>query len=321
MSTCARRRHGRGEGWDDAGVAVGMTATLPAKAVEWGRVRRVRFDVRHHYRYTYREPISRLEQRLIMTPPDYHVDQALLKHELHVTGASGKHVVAWEWDRFGNRVARVNVPSVREAVTFEAVYRVERAAAFGMGEGPRASEGWDVFRTSTALTAPDERLEAVASAVRRDGDGDDASLAERAHAWASRAISYQVGVTGVRTPAAMALHLGSGVCQDYAHIMLAVLRLLDVPARYVSGHLLGEGVPHAWVEVLARGGSAAGTSPDRVIAFDPTNKRRAGMQYVTVAVGRDFADVSPTSGRFTGAPTGTMTWGKQALVVEAEYQG
>jgi transglutaminase-like putative cysteine protease len=150
---------------------------------------------------------------------------------------------------------------------------------------------------------------------------DDASLAERAHTWASTAIDYHVGMTGVRTPAAMALHLGGGVCQDYAHILLAVLRLLGVPARYVSGHLLGEGVPHAWVEVLARARAAdgSGAQQDRVIAYDPTNRRRARMQYVTVAVGRDFADVSPTSGTFTGSQPGTMTWGKQAAVVDVEY--
>src|SRR5688572_3607887 len=111
------------------GAAAGVTATLGAagRVVEWGRVSRVRFDVRHHYRYTYREPISRLEQRLVMTPPDRHVDQRLLEHDLHVTGASGDHAVVWECDRFGNRVARVTAPRVEEAVTFEAVYRVERS--------------------------------------------------------------------------------------------------------------------------------------------------------------------------------------------------
>ena len=286
-----------------------MTATLSAAGptMQWERVRRVRLDVRHHYRYTYREPISRLQQRLVMTPPDRHVDQALLDHELRVIGSGGDHTVAWEQDRFGNRVARVSVPRVAEAVTFESIYRVERIA--GSGEAGTAG-GWAVFLAPTALTAPDERLETVARTLRLGGAEDDESLAQRTHAWASTAIDYHVGVTGVQTPAAMALHLGSGVCQDYAHLMLAVLRLLRVPARYVSGQLLGEGVPHAWVEVLAG---------RRVIAFDPTNRRRAGMQYVTVAVGRDFADVSPTSGTFTGSAPGVMTWGKRATVVDLEY--
>ena len=59
----------------------------------------------------------------------------------------------------------------------------------------------------------------------------------------------------------MALHLGQGVCQDYAHIMLSVLRPLGIPARYVSGHLLGEGAPHAWVEVLLDDRPAQWLSP------------------------------------------------------------
>ena len=286
-------------------AAVAGPPSAAAPVTDWGRVRRVCIDVRHHYRYTYREPISRLEQRLVMTPPDEHVDQMLLGHELHVMGASDGHAVAWEQDRFGNRVARVSAPRVAHEVTFEAVYRVERTRG-----AARALPDTGPFRAPTALTAPDERLAAAAAAIRLGGPEDGASLAERAHAWASTAIEYRVGVTGVRTPAAMALHLGSGVCQDYAHILLAVLRLLGVPARYVSGHLLGEGVPHAWVEAITGGG---------VLAFDPTNKRKAGMQYVTVAVGRDFADVSPTSGTFTGPMTGTMTWGKRATVVDVEY--
>lgn len=274
---------------------------------------RARFDVRHHYRYTYREPIKQLGQRLVMMPPDGHVDQVLLEHALNVTGTDGAHEVKWEWDRFGNRVARVSVPSVVEEVTFEAVYRVERA----LGRRVGVVGGTEVFIAPTALTAPDERIARAAEVIRRSGDEDAELVVERAHEWASNAIAYQVGVTGVRTPAAMALHLGSGVCQDYAHILLAVLRLLGLPARYVSGHLLGEGVPHAWVETLVAGKDALGGA--RVIAYDPTNRRRAGMQYLTVAVGRDFADVSPTSGTFTGPATGVMTWGKQAAAVDVEY--
>ena len=63
-------------------------------------------------------------------------------------------------------------------------------------------------------------------------------------------MAYTHGVTGVRTTAAEAFALRRGVCQDYAHIMLALCRLCDLPARYVSGHLLGEGGTHAWVDVL-----------------------------------------------------------------------
>ena len=114
-----------------------------------------------------------------------------------------------------------------------------------------------------------------------------------------------IGVTGVQTPAAMALHLGKGVCQDYAHILLAVLRLLGIPARYVSGHLLGEGAPHAWVEALVEDASALGV-PRSSPTIRPTVAARAS-NYITVAVGRDYADVAPTSGTFSGPATGRLS--------------
>ena len=304
---------------------------LAPTAVDWQRVRCARFDVRHHYRYAYREPVAQLRQRLVMTPPDHHADQVLLHHTLRVTGTGCDHAVSWEWDRFGNRVASVSVPAVADAVTFESVYRVERGFRRAAVEG-RSAAPLDQYLETTALTAPDERIAAAAAQVRQavDGNDDGERLADRAHDWAASAITYQVGVTGVRTPAAMALHLGRGVCQDYAHLLLSVLRVLGIPARYVSGHLLGEGVPHAWVEALVRRPHApSGPNGERdraaangveTIAYDPTHHRRVDMQYVTVAVGRDFADVSPTSGTFTGLASGTMTWGKRATLVDVEYE-
>jgi transglutaminase-like putative cysteine protease len=112
----------------------------------------------------------------------------------------------------------------------------------------------------------------------------------------------------------MALHLGTGVCQDYAHILLAVLRLLNVPARYVSGHLIGEGAPHAWVETFVD----CGDGTVETIGFDPTHSRRTRMDYLTVAVGRDYADVSPTSGTYSGPALGRLAATKSAEVVELD---
>jgi transglutaminase-like putative cysteine protease len=122
-----------------------------------------------------------------------------------------------------------------------------------------------------------------------------------------------MGVTGVQTPAAMALHLGRGVCQDYAHLALVVLRLIGVPARYVSGHLLGEGAPHAWIEALLPDPEL----PDRLraVAYDPTHGRPTRLDYITVAVGRDYADIAPTSGSFSGAAAGRLSARKDARIL------
>ena len=78
------------------------------------------------------------------------------------------------------------------------------------------------------------------------------------------AITYEYGVTSVQTTAAEARTLGRGVCQDSAHVMLALCHLLRLPARYVSGHLLGQGGTHAWVEVIVARADEA-----MAVAFDP----------------------------------------------------
>jgi transglutaminase-like putative cysteine protease len=169
----------------------------------------------------------------------------------------------------------------------------------------------------TALTAPDARLVDAAIEIVRAAD-DPRERAERAHNWASGSITYQYGVTGYTTPAAMALHFQKGVCQDFAHILLALLRLVNVPCRYVSGHMLGEGAPHAWVEALIA--DADSPAEVEVIAYDPTHHRRARIDYITVATGRDFADVTPTSGTYGGPALGRLAYTKQAEIVEVnEY--
>ena len=130
-------------------------------------------------------------------------------------------------------------------------------------------------------------------------------------------LRYEWGVTSVATTAAQAWAGGAGVCQDYAHCMLVLARLCGLSARYVSGHLLGEGGTHAWVEILV----PHPREPECVsaVAFDPTHGRRAGLRYVTVAVGRDYADVAPTSGTYEGSYEGVLTTSKRAAVTSVEY--
>jgi transglutaminase-like putative cysteine protease len=271
--------------------------------------------VRQHYRYTYTGAVWDLHQRLLMVPRDSYRGQRLLHHELVVRGTEGDHRLTWERDEFGNRVARVTANRVPQAIDFEATFRLERTAEPGAADGlPWRNDAERLaYLRPTALTAPDKRLIEAALEIAHEA-ADAGERAERAHRWAATAITYQFGITGYSTPAAMALHLGRGVCQDYAHILLAVLRLLNVPARYVSGHLIGEGAPHAWVEAFVerRDGGV------EVIGFDPTHSSRTGLNYLTVAVGRDYADVSPTSGTYSGPAIGRLAATKRAEVLELD---
>ncbi|MFM1906515.1 MAG: hypothetical protein RLZZ591_192 [Pseudomonadota bacterium] len=136
-------------------------------------------------------------------------------------------------------------------------------------------------------------------------------------------FTYESQSTQINTPALQALAQRKGVCQDFAHIMIACLRALGLPARYVSGYLLtqpppgqarlvGSDASHAWVSVYM---------PDltdlppahRWLDFDPTNNRDGwgspGEDYVTLATGRDFSDVSPMRGVIHGGASHTLTVG------------
>jgi transglutaminase-like putative cysteine protease len=270
-----------------------------------------------------------------MLPPEAHGGQRLLEREIRVDGADDARMLS-QMDRFGNVVHHVSSPTVRTSVTFTAEFTVER---FSTPEPLRIAADdacVEQYLLPTALAAPDTRirdeahalaaeihatpLSELAAEVLPSGAGmlDAAGVRQWAAAqcgglWAARAITYQLGATGVQTPAAMALHLGRGVCQDYAHIAIAMLRELGVPVRYVSGHLLGEGAPHAWIEALLPDPEIPGSL--RVVAYDPTHQVTPGLNYITVAVGRDFADVTPTSGTFQGV-TGHFTARKNAWIVE-----
>lgn len=263
------------------------------------------YRVRHHYRYVYTGPITAVKQRLVMIPPDRHGNQVLVSFDFDVRGTSGQLDVAWQTDRFGNRVCHVEAERVEHALDFEAQFSVRCDKRAPAAHPPLGPELRRAYLGVTALTVPDARVTAAAHDIAQRASSPR-QRAELAHDWSADAISYKLGVTGTQTPAAMALHLGQGVCQDYAHIMLSLLRKLDIPARYVSGHLLGEGAPHAWVEVLLDDAT--------VLAYDPTHHRRALNDYIVVAVGRDFADVTATSGLFSGAATGKLHWSKQAVV-------
>jgi transglutaminase-like putative cysteine protease len=164
---------------------------------------------------------------------------------------------------------------------------------------------------ATRLTAPDDRLRELADRLGA-GQPTPAELASEICAGVHSAMTYEFGVTSVRTTAAEALAGGRGVCQDSAHIMLALCHLLGLPARYVSGHLLGQGGTHAWVEVVIRRGACAVALP-----LDPCNGVPGTARYLTVATGRDYAGVRPTSGSYLGAASGQLNSTRRVAVLAA----
>lgn len=173
--------------------------------------------------------------------------------------------------------------------TFEA--NVCGQAVVGLAEAiPSSNPGQnDLFRYPTGLTAADEALRQFAEELGSKGSALD--LAETVMYRVHSILRYIPGSTTVQTTAAQAFAAGSGVCQDYSHVMLAVLRSMGIPCRYVVGMLMGEGKSHAWVEVLHQGAW---------YAFDPTNCRRVGDEHIKLSHGRDYQDCRINRGIFRG---------------------
>lgn len=280
--------------------------------LEWDRVQTVRYLIHQRFRYEYPGPIAQLHHRLVIVPPAEHGDQRTVVSHVSVSGAKAR--TGRRNDEYGNVVVEVEADEVAAEIEFEARIAVDRAGGGGPVAVPASLLEDSRLLAPAGLTDPGRRLRHIAADLRAPGT-DDLTLAERINAWVHQALVYRWGVTGVHTTAAEAIRRGEGVCQDYAHVMLALCRLLGLPARYVSGHLLGEGGTHAWVEVLVRCGRGRAAAH----GFDPTHGRRAGIEYVTVAVGRDYQDVAPTSGAYVGGPGGRLTTSKRVDIVGFEY--
>ena len=293
-------------------AALPPVGAIDQQAVDWSRVRRGVYLLRQRLVYEYPGPIADLRQRLMLVPSDDHQSQRLLDYTLEVTAADAER--RDERDGFGNRVVWFDVPHVDRRIEFSASIALERHAGHEPATVPAAVAA--CYLAPTPLTTPDA---ALLDRAREFGD-EVASPEERAEAinrWVYGAMRYEWGVTHVRTTAAEAFALRTGVCQDYTQIMLALCRACGIPARYVSGHLLGEGGSHAWVEVLV----SHADDPSLLVAhaFDPTHGRRADLRYITIATGRDYVDVAPASGAYRAAYAGTLHSSKRATITAIKY--
>ena len=270
---------------------------------------RVTYVLQQSFRYDYDAPVESLRQRLVVLPPSQHGSQYRRAHLLEVTGARARRYL--RRDVYGNVVAWLRAERVTQAVEFRLAAIVERIRADGPAVLPAAALHSPALLRPTRLTAADDRLRDLAGGLAASSD-TPLEQAGRICDLVHNAISYEHGVTSVRTTAAQALAGGRGVCQDSAHVMLALCHLVGLPARYVSGHLLGQGGTHAWVEVVVPRAQEAVAIP-----FDPCNGRRAGSGYVTVATGRDYADVAPTSGSYIGTSRSRLTTDRRVGVLAA----
>ncbi|HUZ44415.1 MAG TPA: transglutaminase family protein [Acidimicrobiales bacterium] len=277
-----------------------------------------RYLLEQQFRYTYASPVRSLRHRLVVVPRAVHGTQQRFDHGLSVTGGAARAKPTS--DAFANHVVEIRATGVEEWIQFDTWALVGVQDGRGVSELPPNWAGRGDLLAPTPLTHPDAGLAEAAAHLSAISSGP-MDLAERACSWTYQAMSYEYGITDVHTDAVTALTEGRGVCQDYAHVMLALCHAARLPARYVSGHLVGEGGSHAWVEVIVQDQSPGYETRWVAVAFDPTHNRRAGRGYVTVAVGRDYSDVAPTSGTFEGTGPGVLSVRKRLSPTEAPHPG
>jgi transglutaminase-like putative cysteine protease len=257
----------------------------------------MRLQVQHNTGYTYDSEVlsSYNEARLL---PLTDVTQTTLVSTLVATPEISEHRY---WDYWGTQVTAfdVHVPHTELSVTCTSI--VDTADATEPGDvswqqiEAAADEHVELMQTSSR-TAPDDELKAIA----HERSGSPREVVMALSGIVHDRVEYVTGSTQVQATAVEAWRQKQGVCQDIAHVTLALLREAGVPARYVSGYLhpavdpvLGEtvqGESHAWVEAWL--GAWWG--------FDPTNGIPAGERHVVVARGRDYTDVPPLKGVYAG---------------------
>ena len=186
--------------------------------IDWQNVRQTTVLIQQSFAYEYPGPIASLRHRLMVVPPDYHDDQRLVTHKLRVSGCDID--TERSYDTSGNVVLDPSIEKVEREVEITTWAVVERETAVNGADTPDAITFDQRFAEPSRLTRPDDRLRAVAAELRETGAGG-VELAELIEARV-RALRLGHGVTAVTTTAAEAWEAGIGVCQDYAHCMLAL---------------------------------------------------------------------------------------------------
>ena len=249
-------------------------------------------QVNHVTRYRYSQPVRGVVQshRLTPTPTD---GQTVLDWDITVT--DGRKGGTFR-DGAGDLVHSWSVQGPVSEIAVTVTGRVETKDFAGLLKGARETLAPESYLRDTAPTRADAALAALARSVAQSDDPLD--MAHRLSGLVADAIRYSPGSTSAHTTAAEALALGSGVCQDHAHALIAVSRCLDLPARYVSGYLHSNSdgdaheAAHAWAEIHVPGLGWVG--------FDPANRCCPDERYIRLGSGLDAQDAAPIRGTARG---------------------
>ena len=261
-----------------------------------------RMRVVHTTGYAYDAPVTASYNEARLTPRADQRQNVIL-NRVETAPATRAHRYLDYW---GTAVTAfdLHAPHTELEVTGSSVVETEPFSAppeswtWGELRADSSLDRFDELLSPTRYVPRDRKLATVAKQLAKGADPVDAVI--KAADWVHDEMSYVTGTTGVHTSAVQAWEERTGVCQDYAHLTLVLLRSMGIPSRYVSGYLhpkrsagIGEtvaGESHAWVEAWT----------GAWWAYDPTNAGAINEQHVSVGVGRDYGDVPPLKGIYSG---------------------
>jgi len=268
------------------------------------------FNIVHTTAYEYSAPAIESFTELRVRPRQSNLQNVLR----HVTEVNPRVPLEEFTDYYGNTVECLSVPfrhkclSVTSRSTVETMPRKDALSGLDLTVSEAVRLNWPQRRLLFDYLMPSQHAPFTPEleTLSKESLPSSASFAESILALNSfiyKEFTYMPGVTDVRTPIAEVLRTRQGVCQDFAHLMIALVRCAGLPARYVSGYietnspgdadaLSGATASHAWVEVYLPSGLWLG--------IDPTNEILEGERHVQIGVGRDYHDVSPLRGVFKG---------------------
>jgi transglutaminase-like putative cysteine protease len=269
------------------------------------------YRIKHITRYTYPSPVIDSANQVMLFPVNDE-RQEVRKHELLITHHPSVEVFT---DYFGNNVGIFSVLKPHTELTIESLIEVIVKEVTGPDNNTPAADQWEnlghireefPYMDFMLLENCDsyEEIEAVVQSLQTVSN-TPYSLAGEMSAFVYRNFEYKKNITGVETKVDEIWKLKAGVCQDFAHVLLVMLRIVGIPARYVSGYicpknheLRGEGATHAWVEAFIPFYGWLG--------FDPTNNCLASDRHVRLAIGRSFTDCTPVKGTYKGSSAHTL---------------
>ena len=264
------------------------------------------FEIQHITRYIYESPVRDSANQIILFPiKDEYQD--VIKQELTITG---NPVVDTHIDYYGNEVGSFTYSEPHWVLTINSkITVVTRHRDLPLNDIFPAHQWEDLKRLQFMVPYIDflkqeyfEGLNELKPVVERERSIDDTpyQVALRFTQYVYDNFNYIKGVTTVETTLDEIWKLKAGVCQDFAHLLMEMLRMVQIPARYVSGYICtssngmrGTGATHAWAEAYI---------PDYGwLGIDPTNNCIANETHVRLAVGRNFSDCSPVKGVYKGS--------------------